>query len=99
MKTAGLPPDWNRVHSPKTLGGSDISWSLLKAAIAWRVISRYFKAMKLGKVRYSTNLKYMGGSEKNFSSQMMADQMADQILALDPEFSDKRSKRLEEENN
>ena len=99
MKKAGLPRDWQTVTPLKRMGkrSSPPAWRMLRAAVAWRVMRRYFKNQgHRTKVMWQEDLKRMGASDEygrnSIVNEMMADNMADQILMLGG-FEDARIRR------
>lgn len=98
MKKAGLPRDWDSVMPLKRMRrvSGPVSWRMLKAAVAWRVMSRFFSKQKNRHlVIWRDDLKRVGQSH-NFKpsmvNEMMADNMADMILMLGG-FEDSRIRR------
>jgi hypothetical protein len=91
MDKAGRPYDWKRVRSLKQARAKAVSWKRLRAAVAYRVIYRYFKNKSKYFVAYNSELNSVGDGQ-NFVNKMVADNMADQILMLGG-FEDDRIRR------
>jgi hypothetical protein len=99
MKKAGLPYDYDKVTSLKRMKrmSGPPHWRMLKAAVAWRVMFRFFKNQShRHKVLWRSDLKRLkedyAGEETGFVNEIVADNMADQILMLGG-FEDKRIRR------
>ena len=99
MKKAGLPHDYDRVTSLKRMKARSgpPAWRLLKAAVAWRVMRRFFKNQShRTKILWQEDLKRLGGSgdygRNSMVNEITADNMADQILILGG-FEDDRIRR------
>jgi len=99
MKKAGLSWDHDKVTSLKRMGAKSgpPKWRMLKAAVAWRVMSRFFKNKShKHKVMWRHDLKRLkedyAGEQTGFVNEMVADNMADQILMLGG-FEDDRIRR------
>lgn len=99
MKKAGLPRDYDRVMPLKRMRrvSGPPKWRMLKAAVAWRVMRRFFKNKShRHKVMWREDLKRLGHSSEfgksSIVNEVMADNMADQILMLG-EFEDDRIRR------
>lgn len=108
MKTAGLPRDYDRIRKIKNVRQQAAKWRLMKAAVAYRVIRRYFKERKKYKIkiRYDAELEGVGGDPMRDpvmenTRRDFANKLANQILSLDPNFSDKwvRRELWEKRNN
>ncbi len=101
MKTAGLPHDWKTVTSLKRMKARSgpPAWRMLKAAVAWRVMRRFFKNQShRTKIMWREDLKQVGdggaGYGQGFVNEMLADNMADQILMLGGFEDDRIRKKL-----
>jgi hypothetical protein len=99
MKKTGLPHDWKTVSSLKRMGkrSGPVKWQMLKAAVAWRVMSRFFKnKSNKAKIVWRSDLKRLQEnydySRTGFVNEIVADNMADQILMLGG-FEDERIRR------
>ena len=99
MKNAGLPHDWKTKRSLKRMKAisGPPKWRMLKAAVAWRVMSRFFKNKShKTKIMWRSDLKRLkegyAGEATGYVNERVADNMADQILMLGG-FEDDRIRR------